>query len=1047
MKTRLFLLLFALLTLAGTSYAHDLEPLHVDGRYLKNPQGDIVTLHGLMMAVNGVWCEEGAYWTGDDYEGGVKYETQWVDSLLALDWKIDYIRILVSNEWITDKATGEYSLGTLKEYGYFEKLYIPIIEHLNSKGIYAVLYYDGIRPEDDLWRIGDESQQLAIEFWDYISSHPYVKNNPGIMMELYNEPITIEGSDGRQNNFKDVKNYFQPMVDVIRRNGCNNVVWVPGMGAQHLLAGYATNPIEGENIGYAIHAYWILNTWDNEITPVSNMAPCIITEMGWENKNEDEDETSTFGIALKHDIDRMGNVSWNPLVDGQGVYLQINQPSPDGSLTIYNDPEACMVPTWNWYKEYAETKNMPASQLRAVSVEMEDAPTSAFPGESRAMKLMAKFADGRSWNVAGDAVWTSSDESVLSIDHSNIHVKKAGQTTIHGTYTDSTGQTFEVQFDAVSSMFPLTAAGANYFDRLFPNQFDEATRTFSGIGFGGWWWADGIDLSAYHYLVIHLDEAYFYPMTLGVIDSKGDELSIEIREQSEGIIDLQQSEKSINLSDIKYVQVGTLFPPTAPIKEIFLSNDGVTPAEPPVMRPWGYADDKSMTYGDEVPELTYSMVGTTPSQAPVLSTTATKASPVGAYEITIADSDDGVDYQPGTLQVLPAQLTVTAGDVVIGAGMDIPALTLTYEGFRNGDTEATALGEKPTVTTTATKDSPCGNYAISVIGGSAANYDMVYYSGTLTISWTNIDDFFKNSGLKNNQGKTFNSITIADGKQFIIAGTEAVIDNTTENLATVLSGKTIWGYNYDHPIALTDNDTYSRGANLPVSSATYTKTIAEGRKNIYHSWLVPFDHTITATDAEKFTFYKLYMIANAIAPDATMTDDMWLYVRPMAEGDVLHANMPYIYKAKEGVSGTFEFTTPNAILKAKADGARITMMTAENTYTLYGTYGPTTATAQDPFYYMNINGNLSLGNDGTVTVGAFRWIMRVENKFGSSSSAAYARRIIIYDGESETTGVNEVREADGVSGDSWYSLDGRKLQGKPSRAGVYIYKGKKTVIK
>ena len=39
-------MLFALLVMAGTSYAHDLEPLHVDGRYLKNPNGDIVTLHG-----------------------------------------------------------------------------------------------------------------------------------------------------------------------------------------------------------------------------------------------------------------------------------------------------------------------------------------------------------------------------------------------------------------------------------------------------------------------------------------------------------------------------------------------------------------------------------------------------------------------------------------------------------------------------------------------------------------------------------------------------------------------------------------------------------------------------------------------------------------------------------------------------------------------------------------------------------------------------------------------------------------------------------------
>ena len=255
------------------------------------------------------WCDEGAYWVGDDYEGAVRYEIQWVDSLLALDWKIDYIRIQVSNDWISENASGTYDLGAFKRNDYFEKVYVPIIEHLNSRGIYAVLYYDGIRPEDDLWHIGDRCQQLSIEFWDYISSLPFVKNNPGIMLELYNEPVIMVGSDGRRNHFKDVKNYFQPMVDVIRRNGCNNVVWVPGMTYQSQYAGYATNPIEGENIGYAFHAYWIGNSWDNEIMPVSNMAPCIITEMRWDNTNDEEDETSTWGIALKHDIDRTGNIN------------------------------------------------------------------------------------------------------------------------------------------------------------------------------------------------------------------------------------------------------------------------------------------------------------------------------------------------------------------------------------------------------------------------------------------------------------------------------------------------------------------------------------------------------------------------------------------------------------------------------------------------------------------------------------------------------------------------------------------------------------------
>ena len=31
--------------------------------------------------------------------------------------------------------------------------------------------------------------------------------------------------------------------------------------------------------------------------------------------------------------------------------------------------------------------------------------------------------------------------------------------------------------------------------------------------------------------------------------------------------------------------------------------------------------------------------------------------------------------------------------------------------------------------------------------------------------------------------------------------------------------------------------------------------------------------------------------------------------------------------------------------------------------------------------------------------------------------------------------------------DSWHSLDGRKLQGKPTKKGLYIHGGRKTVVK
>ena len=49
-------------------------------------------------------------------------------------------------------------------------------------------------------------------------------------------------------------------------------------------------------------------------------------------------------------------------------------------------------------------------------------------------------------------------------------------------------------------------------------------------------------------------------------------------------------------------------------------------------------------------------------------------------------------------------------------------------------------------------------------------------------------------------------------------------------------------------------------------------------------------------------------------------------------------------------------------------------------------------------------------------------------------------------GDGEATGLNltpTLSQGEGV----WYTLDGRKLQGKPTTKGVYIVNGKKTIIK
>lgn len=43
------------------------------------------------------------------------------------------------------------------------------------------------------------------------------------------------------------------------------------------------------------------------------------------------------------------------------------------------------------------------------------------------------------------------------------------------------------------------------------------------------------------------------------------------------------------------------------------------------------------------------------------------------------------------------------------------------------------------------------------------------------------------------------------------------------------------------------------------------------------------------------------------------------------------------------------------------------------------------------------------------------------------------------------TGVSTVR-VERIDGD-WYSFDGRKLNGEPTKKGIYIYKGKKVIKK
>jgi uncharacterized repeat protein (TIGR03803 family) len=157
------------------------------------------------------------------------------------------------------------------------------------------------------------------------------------------------------------------------------------------------------------------------------------------------------------------------------------------------------------------------------------------------------------------------------------------------------------------------------------------------------------------------------------------------------------------------------------------------------------ADAQSMIYGGAVPALTYTITGfvngdtaAVLSGAPILTTTATSASGVGSYAITVAPGNvaaanyDFPTLVAGTIRVAPAPLTIRADDLVRGMGQPNPPLTASYFGFVNFDGPS-SLASPAVLSTTATAGSPPGVYTITVSGAASPNYAITFVDGTLTV--------------------------------------------------------------------------------------------------------------------------------------------------------------------------------------------------------------------------------------------------------------------------------------------------------------------------
>jgi hypothetical protein len=113
---------------------------------------------------------------------------------------------------------------------------------------------------------------------------------------------------------------------------------------------------------------------------------------------------------------------------------------------------------------------------------------------------------------------------------------------------------------------------------------------------------------------------------------------------------------------------------------------------------------------------------------------------VGTTSVTAIQAGNS-NYLPTSsitllLIVDKAPLTITANDAERRFGEPNPVFTLSYSGFKNGETES-VLDELPLITCPANINSPAGFYDIVLSGGSDNNYAYNLVNGTLEVKILN----------------------------------------------------------------------------------------------------------------------------------------------------------------------------------------------------------------------------------------------------------------------------------------------------------------------
>ena len=372
-----------------------------------------------------------------------------------------------------------------------------------------------------------------------------------------------------------------------------------------------------------------------------------------------------------------------------------------------------------------------------------------------------------------------------------------------------------------------------------------------------------------------------------------------------------------------------------------------------------------------------------------------------------------------------------------------------------------------------------GNVAIN--GGkvtSTSDLGISSNSGTITLNWTNSTDQITASSY------SASTISIADGKAFtdgMNVYTSATPSATLTALENVtlrpVTGVTLTKDGEDNLTAEFDGislTTLSIPGNVTVNAINFGREFTEG---VPVTLMLPF----SLADGQTFTGGTLYKFSGI-----SKNSETGKWEATMTQSATLHANTPYLMMPNNDLnSGKVTIgLNSNPVTLNTTTAGESSVTTDASDWEFKGSY-------EERHWYDGTDGVHAASNadeigkvygfaatsgkatDGVTDIAAGQFV-----RFASGAWIRPARCYLIYNGtgtpgagarnkraaaggelpdkitvrliglNGTTTAIGTLDTKTGeLSFDEWYSLDGRRLDGKPTKSGVYINNGKKIVVK